>query len=71
MKAVIDRFEGDFAVLLLGNEEIKVDFPKKHLPKGSREGSWLTIGIALDPEGEKQQREKITKLIDKLKNKGK
>lgn len=71
MKAVIDRFEEDFAVVLLGDEEIRVDIPRKYLPKGSREGSWLTVGFELDPEGEGQQREKIGKLLDKLKSKGK
>ncbi len=33
MKAVIDRIVEDYAVLLVGDEEIKVDIPKKLLPK--------------------------------------
>ena len=28
MKAIIDRFEGDYAVVLFGDEEIKVDMQK-------------------------------------------
>ncbi len=69
MKAVIDRFEGDYAVVLVGESEVKMDVPRTLLPRGSREGSWLTFDLRLDPEGEKRQREKISKLLDKLKNK--
>ncbi|HPQ11611.1 MAG TPA: DUF3006 domain-containing protein [Bacillota bacterium] len=71
MKAVIDRFEGDFAVVLFGDEEIKLNIPRKLLPKGSREGSWLKVTFELDPEGEKKQREKIEDLLKKLKDKNK
>ena len=69
MKAVIDRFEGDFAVVLVGEEEIKVDIPRQLLPPGAREGSWLKIDLELDPEGTKKQEEKIRGLLKRLKNK--
>lgn len=69
MKAVIDRFEEDYAVVLVGNDEVKVDIPKKLLPKGAQEGSWLTISMELDPAGTKKQEEKIQGLLKKLKNK--
>jgi hypothetical protein len=69
MKAVIDRFVGNFAVVLFGNDETKVDVPKKLLPKGSTEGSWLKVSIDLDREGTKKQEEKIKGMLDKLKNK--
>ncbi|MBS4022986.1 MAG: DUF3006 domain-containing protein [Dethiobacter sp.] len=71
MKAIIDRFEGDYAVVLFGDEEIKADIPKKLLPKGVREGSWLKVSFELDAEGTKKQEEKIKNLLDKLKNKQK
>ncbi len=71
MKAVIDRFEGDFAIALFGDEEIKVDIPKKLLPPGALEGSWLTVTFELDAEGEDKQRAKVSKLLDKLKSKNK
>ena len=67
MKAVVDRFEGEYAILLFGDDEIKVDFPKKLLPKGAREGSWLKVIFELDQEGTKKQEEKIARLIEKLK----
>ncbi len=69
MKAVIDRFEGDLAVILIGEEEIKVNIPRQLLPAGAREGSWLKISFELDPEGTQKQETKIKGLLEKLKNK--
>ncbi len=71
IKAVIDRFEGEYAVVLFGEDEIKADIPRQLLPPGAKEGSWLNVSFELDPEGEKKQREKIEGLLDKLKRKGK
>ncbi|MDO9536146.1 MAG: DUF3006 domain-containing protein [Bacillota bacterium] len=69
MKAVIDRYEGDYAVVLFGDEEIKVDIPIALLPEGAKEGSWLKVSLELDPEGTKEQKEKIKDLLEKLKSK--
>lgn len=71
MKAVIDRFEGSYAVVLIGLEEIRVDLPVKLLPKGAREGSVLDVSLELDPEGEAERRKRIRAKLDRLKNKGK
>jgi len=71
MKAVVDRIENQTAVLLFGDEGIKVDMPLKLLPAGTREGSFLQVDFTLDREGEAAQREKISNLLDKLKNKNK
>ena len=70
MKAVIDRFEGDFAIVLFGNEEIKVDIPKELLPKGSKEGSWLKVYFELDLEETKKREDRIKAKLEKLKKKG-
>ncbi len=69
MKAVIDRFEGEYAVVLFGQDEIKVDIPKILLPEGSKEGNWLNASFELDIEREEQQRKKIENKLNKLKNK--
>jgi len=45
MKAVIDRFEGKFAVLIVGDDDQRINVLKKLLPKQSREGSWLQVEI--------------------------
>ena len=71
MKAVIDRFENEYAIILLGDDEIRVDFPRQLLPKGAKEGSWLNVIFELDIEGTNQQEEKIRGLLEKLKRKGK
>ncbi len=50
ISAYIDRFEEDFAVLYLGDEMKKVNFPKEFLPEGVGEGDYLRIDIAYDKE---------------------
>lgn len=70
MKATIDRFEGDIAVLLIRNDEsIHIDFPRKLLPEGCREGDILDININRDIESTEVARERVSSLIEKLKNK--
>jgi hypothetical protein len=49
MKAVIDRFEGRFAVLIVGEDEQRMNVLKKRLPRQSKEGDWLQVEI---PHGE-------------------
>lgn len=45
----VDRIEGSKAVLLIGDKEVVV--PKKNLPKGAKEGVWLTPDMkAIDVE---------------------
>lgn len=70
MKGVIDRFEADYALLLIGPEEVELAIPRKLLPKGAREGSWLTLQLLLDPEESIKQEQKIAGLLEKLKKKG-
>ena len=50
ISAYIDRYEGDLAVLLLGEEMKKVNFPRAYLPSGLREGDYVTIDIRYDKE---------------------
>jgi hypothetical protein len=45
-KAVIDRFEGSFAVVFIG--EKRLDVPRGNLPKGVKEGTWLMVEISGD-----------------------
>jgi hypothetical protein len=45
MKSVIDRFEGEFAVLIVGEGEQRINVLKKLLPEQSREGCWLQVEI--------------------------
>lgn len=65
----MDRFEGDYAVLLFGDEEIRVDLPQVLLPPGAGEGSLLQVSLELEPEEEDERRERIEDLLGRLKDK--
>ena len=43
--AVLDRFEGNQAVLLVGDDEERLVVDRAALPKGVREGHWLKISV--------------------------
>lgn len=42
-KAAVDRFEGKFAVLLVGENDRVVNVPRSSLPKWTKEGVWLQV----------------------------
>ena len=69
MRAIVDRFENGYAVLLFGDNETKVDFPVELLPAGAKEGSVLDFDIKQNLDDELQRRDRISKLMEKLKNK--
>lgn len=50
IKAVIDRFEGKKAVLLVGDEEVQVVWPCHILPGKVNEGDILRIDLQIDSE---------------------
>ena len=74
MKAVIDRFEGDIAVLILGEEDKHLNVPRKQLPPKSKEGSWLLLdlvggqpqNITLDEKETEAARERIAEKFARL-----
>ena len=69
-KVTLDRIEGSIAVLLLRDEEsIKIDIPFLLLPPESREGDILDISIARDTQETEASKERVSALLDKLKNK--
>ena len=51
---IIDRFEGDFAVVETGNAIINV--PCSELPKGAKEGDCLRLIIDMDGTAERKKR---------------
>ena len=46
--AVLDRYEGDRAVLLLGPDNIKVVWPRELLPGENKEGQIYAVTLAAD-----------------------
>jgi Protein of unknown function (DUF3006) len=70
MKATVDRFEGDVAVLLLRNDEsIKFDMPLALLPEGVREGDILDILITIDEKATDESIARVSSLMERLKRK--
>jgi len=70
IRALIDRFEGETAILLLGEEEQEsADFPKSFLPAGSKEGDILKIKIILESRRTKEAKLKVAEMIEKLQKK--
>jgi hypothetical protein len=47
-KAMIDRFEGASAVLLVGEEQDSLVVSKGILPIGAKEGDWLQVDVQDD-----------------------
>jgi hypothetical protein len=69
-KVTLDRIEGSTAVLLLrDNESIKIDLPLFLLPLESKEGDILNISIDRDVQETETSKERVSTLLEKLKNK--
>ncbi len=74
MKAVIDRFEGKYAVLILGEGERQLNVPRNLLPKEAKEGSWLQVEIenesllsaALDEAETDNAKQRIAEKLERL-----
>ncbi|HTY13069.1 MAG TPA: DUF3006 domain-containing protein [Candidatus Omnitrophota bacterium] len=70
-KAVVDRIEGQKAVVLMGEEEREAaEISLPFLPEGTKESDILTFKIKLESRRTKEAKEKVALLIEKLKKKG-
>jgi len=70
MKATIDRIEEGIAVLILVTDEpVRMTVPVSLLPPDSKEGDIVTIAIDRDEVASATSKDRVTSLIDKLKNK--
>lgn len=63
ISAYIDRYEGELAVLLLGESMKKVNFPREFLPDDVDEGDYITLDISLDEEANKKAEEEALELL--------
>ena len=71
-KVTLDRIEENIAVLLVRDEEkIKINVPIFLLPKGSQEGDILDITIVRDVQETEDAKERVSSLLEKLRNKNK
>ena len=64
--AVIDRFEGENVVLLVGKNEQQVIFPTSELPKDLNEGDYLRMNISFDAEATKNALNESASLLNKI-----
>ncbi len=65
VKAVIDRFEGTKAILLVGEQETGVNWPRELLP-ASKEGDILAIEVTVDAEATKQALAEADALFEQI-----
>jgi hypothetical protein len=73
-RAVVDRIEGDLAVLLVGDDEREIHVAVAALPEGAEEGSWLRVRVdgdevevvELDPDATRAQRDRIDGKLERL-----
>jgi hypothetical protein len=65
IRAIIDRFEGSKAVLLAGEQETSVNWPKELLPK-AKAGDVLTIEINVDREATKEAQADVDELFAQI-----
>ena len=63
ISAYNDSYEGELAVLLLGESQKKVNFPREFLPDDVDEGDYITLDIALDEEANKKAEEEALELL--------
>jgi hypothetical protein len=68
IKLVIDRIEGDLAVLVLSdNDQIRFNLPVTLLPKAISEGDHLQMTLSKDEQSTEAQRNRVDDLLKKLK----
>ena len=77
-KAVIDRFEEGFGVLIIGegDNERHINVPKELLPKGAKEGHWLQVEMqgdqlvsaVIDKEETARARARIQEKLNRLRS---
>lgn len=67
-QGIIDRFEGNFAVILAGPEqEERFDLPRTLLPDDAGEGDIVTFSINTKKNKTAKARQEVAGMIEKLK----
>ena len=66
LSVFVDRFEGDYAVLLVGEDNTQVPWPIKHLPDGIAEGSIVSFTLRADTAATREAGDAIDSLIERL-----
>lgn len=64
--AVVDRFEGDMAVLYVDKEDYMLNLPKKFLPEHICEGDIVKLEITFDAFATLFRRREMQKKMDDI-----
>jgi len=68
-RVVIDRIEGDLAVLALYDDDrVKFNLPIRYLPRGAREGDHLQMSFDEDEVSRDRERRRVDDLLKELKS---
>lgn len=66
VKAVVDRFEGNLAVLIFEDEEKSIIWPRQYLPQNIGEGDFLQFDINIDVAATNAALQKNAALLEEL-----
>jgi hypothetical protein len=66
VQVIVDRFEEQKAVLLAGDEEVQVLWPRNMLPANVQEGDILQVDLLIDIEATQQARVAAENLLQEL-----
>jgi hypothetical protein len=67
-KVIVDRIEGDLAVLVLYDDDrVKFNFPIDRLPDGVKDGDHLQISFAKDEASRESEKNRVDDLLRELK----
>ena len=68
-KVVVDRFEGDLAVLVLYDDDrVKFNLPRRYLPEGVKEGHHLKMSFGEDEASRRSEQKRVDDLLKQLKS---
>ncbi|WP_371380537.1 DUF3006 domain-containing protein [Sporomusa aerivorans] len=65
IRAVVDRFEEDKAVLLVGEQETSIIWPRQLLPE-CRESDILAINITVDSAATQKAKQEVEDLFEQI-----
>jgi hypothetical protein len=63
---IVDRFEGNTAVILAGDDEGTIEISRDLLPAGCKEGDLVSFKIEVKDRKTLAEKEKVEKMIKKL-----
>lgn len=67
-KVVIDRIEGNLAVLVVFDDDrVKFNLPVRYLPDGLKDGDHLLMNFREDEASRKSQQKRVDDLLNELK----